>query len=194
METYYIAGIPVADELYHYGIPDMRWGIRRYQNPDGTLTPAGKERYYGNRKSGKPSRIKQVAKLYGKNVQQVAKLYGKHVVNTIKKDHPWLMSDEELTAVLARMTLEQKVRNIRKDERSSRLVNRVLKEVGGFMITGIKDFSSNFNRTAGKNIADDLFGTKKSGKNKDPEKKPKKKGEETGEETGEEKGEKKGGK
>lgn len=30
--------------LAHYGIKGMRWGIRRYQNPDGTLTAAGKAR------------------------------------------------------------------------------------------------------------------------------------------------------
>ncbi len=31
-------------ELYHHGIKGMHWGIRRYQNPDGTLTDAGKKR------------------------------------------------------------------------------------------------------------------------------------------------------
>lgn len=31
--------------LAHHGILGMKWGIRRYQNPDGSLTPAGKERY-----------------------------------------------------------------------------------------------------------------------------------------------------
>lgn len=32
-------------ELYHHGTKGMRWGIRRYQNKDGSLTPAGKKRY-----------------------------------------------------------------------------------------------------------------------------------------------------
>ena len=33
------------NELYHWGIKGMKWGVRRYQNKDGTLTPAGKRRY-----------------------------------------------------------------------------------------------------------------------------------------------------
>ena len=31
------------DELMHYGVKGMHWGIRRYQNKDGSLTPLGKE-------------------------------------------------------------------------------------------------------------------------------------------------------
>lgn len=32
-------------ELTHWGIKGMKWGVRRYQNKDGSLTPAGKKRY-----------------------------------------------------------------------------------------------------------------------------------------------------
>ena len=32
------------NELRHYGIKGMRWGVRRYQNEDGTLTAAGRKR------------------------------------------------------------------------------------------------------------------------------------------------------
>lgn len=35
----------MLNDLYHYGVKGMKWGIRRYQNKDGSLTSAGKKRY-----------------------------------------------------------------------------------------------------------------------------------------------------
>ena len=43
MDSNYILGSD--GELYHWGIKGMRWGVRRYQNADGSLTAAGKKRY-----------------------------------------------------------------------------------------------------------------------------------------------------
>ena len=33
------------NELYHHGVKGQKWGVRRYQNPDGSLTAAGKRRF-----------------------------------------------------------------------------------------------------------------------------------------------------
>lgn len=41
MDIYYES----SNELMHYGILGMKWGIRRYQNKDGSYTKAGLERY-----------------------------------------------------------------------------------------------------------------------------------------------------
>ena len=72
--------------LYHYGVKGMRWGVRRYQNKDGTLTNVGKRRLaikvldnyqksldehdYDNARVGK---IKEVSKLYSSEKIKSAK-------------------------------------------------------------------------------------------------------------------------
>lgn len=46
------------DELYHHGIKGQRWGVRRFQNADGTRTAAGKKREKIGMAEGKPVGVK----------------------------------------------------------------------------------------------------------------------------------------
>ena len=55
-----------STELYHHGIKGQKWGVRNYQNADGSLTAAGRLRYYGT------SAAKAIKK-YGKNAIEKGK-------------------------------------------------------------------------------------------------------------------------
>lgn len=83
-----------TSELYHWGIKGMKWGVRRYQNKDGTLTPAGKKRYADD--GGSDSAQKQTqSSSPAKTRQSISDL-----------------SDEELRTIVNRKQSERQLRDL----------------------------------------------------------------------------------
>lgn len=60
---YYITRITESDELIHYGIRGMRWGVRRYQNKDGSLTEEGRKHVNDYEKLNKLRETKPTTKV-----------------------------------------------------------------------------------------------------------------------------------
>lgn len=54
-------------ELYHHGIKGMKWGVRRFQKKDGSLTASGKKRYDDRKRDEKAYRKKMLAIAKNKN-------------------------------------------------------------------------------------------------------------------------------
>ena len=108
MYTYYIAGFPIADELYHHGIKGQKWGIRRFQNEDRSLTPAGKERYGrgttssdSNENSNKGDTLRKAAKYAAIGVGTAAAAYGAYKLGTSDMAKEFLAS-QKIKAAMAK--------------------------------------------------------------------------------------------
>ena len=86
-------------ELYHWGIKGQKWGVRRYQNEDGTLTSAGKARYNsdGSRKKSKEMTDQELRESINRlqSEQQYDNLTGK---NNFEKG---FVSDTAIKAAIA---------------------------------------------------------------------------------------------
>ena len=72
------------EELYHHGIKGQKWGVRRFQNKDGSLTPAGEKRY------GDDNPNNQTPKQETKKSNSIdgAKVYSKHGVEVSLQKQP----------------------------------------------------------------------------------------------------------
>lgn len=133
------------DVLIHYGILGMKWGVRRYQNKDGSLTSAGKKRYSNN------DNIKEAPQ---KNTEEPKK-------KSVKD-----MSDEELRREVNRMQLEQNYlrmtgQNIEKGKSAAEIALGKMKE------SFISTVAQKSGQILAERLVNSMLGVKDNKDNKD---------------------------
>lgn len=144
MFTYYVAGLPYSDDLYHSGVKNMKWYVRRYQNYDGSLTPLGRIHYgvgkarEATKKAGSAigkaasSAAVKAKESYSKSAEERrAKRERNKEAKRLQKlrDDPSKMTDDELRKDIERLRLEKTREEAERDLARSREQAEVVKEL-----------------------------------------------------------------
>ena len=154
----------MANYIKHHGIKGQKWGVRRFQNKDGSLTPAGEKRYNSEKSdeereaerkldeamrnmqkamfkrnvSTADEMVKKATESYGKMSKAKKEAAKKEAVKKIKDDVS-KMSDKELKAIVNRLNMEERYTQIMSSrvETGRDKVGELLETVGKLVATGV---------------------------------------------------------
>ena len=155
------------DELYHHGTKGMKWGVRRYQNKDGSLTAAGKKRrtlgqaihdHKVNKKRKAALEKAREAKAAKKVAEEKAKVAAEKRQKALEKGRIPLkkMTDAELKAYKTRLQSEKDVKDLVMETRPmKRLMSKMWSDA---VVPSITEGGKDLLKTAIKKYGSDALG------------------------------------